>query len=142
MTASAARSRSATQIGILGAGEVARAFAQRALAAGHQVVLSNRRGPESLRPLVQTLGPGASAATPQQAAEHPVVLLAVPWLQVEACLHPLAWSGQVLVDATNAFGSDGRVEPVGASSSERVADLAPGARVVKAMNSLFMENYP
>lgn len=130
------------RIGVLGAGEVAQAFARHALAAGHEVVLSNRRGPESLGTVVRALGPGAAAARADEAADLPLVLLAIPWLQVEACLRGLSWRGQVLVDATNAFGPEGEVMDLGGrASSEVVASLAPGARVVKALNSLFMSNY-
>src|ERR1700740_1362512 len=50
------------RFGTIGAGPVALAFAREALRAGHQVVLSNRRGPESLANLVAELGNGAAAA--------------------------------------------------------------------------------
>jgi predicted dinucleotide-binding enzyme len=49
------------QIGMLGAGHVAQAVAGHAVSAGHQVVLSNRRGPASLAPVVERLGPLASS---------------------------------------------------------------------------------
>ena len=50
------------KFGTIGAGTVALAFAREALATGHQVVLSSRRGPESLGSKVADLGHGASAS--------------------------------------------------------------------------------
>ena len=65
------------KIGIIGAGTVAQTIAKHVLPFGHQVMLSNTQGPDSLAPLVKKLGPGAIAGTPQQAAEQDIVILAV-----------------------------------------------------------------
>jgi predicted dinucleotide-binding enzyme len=66
-----------------------------ALAAGHEVALSCRRGPESLAGKVAELGHGASAATVEAAASLDYVLLAVPWPNVEDALRGLpAWNGR------------------------------------------------
>ena len=65
------------EIGTIGAGAFAQA--KRALKAGHKVKLSNSRGPDSLREMVNQLGPGATAATKEEAAACEMVLLAVPW---------------------------------------------------------------
>ena len=90
------------KFGTIGAGAVALAFAREALAAGHEVVLSSRRGPESLTGKIAELGHGASAATVEAAASLDYVLLAVPWPNVEDALQGLpAWNGRVLIDATN-----------------------------------------
>ena len=134
------------RIGIIGAGEVAQSFARKAVDAGHNVVFSNSRGPESLAPLVAKFGPLAAAGTPHEVVENPIVLLALPWSRVEDALRVLpAWHGQILINPTNAFNggnpADGLVDFQGGSSSELVAALAPGARVVKAMNTLFMRNF-
>ena len=92
------------RIGFLGAGEVAQAFAIHLLNAGHEVLLSNSRGPGSLTQLVSTLGKGAKAATMDEAAKAPMVVLAVPWPKVEAVLGKLPdWEGRILIDATNHF---------------------------------------
>src|SRR5438132_13784719 len=71
------------KIGTLGAGEVAQAFAIHLLKAGHQVLLSNSRGPSSLEQLVSKLDKGARAVTMDEAARAPIVVLAVPWPKVE-----------------------------------------------------------
>ena len=74
------------EIGTIGAGAFAQAFAKRALKAGHKVKLSNGRGPESLREIVHQLGPGAMAASKKEAAACEMVLLAVPWDKVPGTL--------------------------------------------------------
>ena len=58
------------KFGTIGAGVVALAFAREALAAGHEVVLSSRHGPESLAGKVARLGDGASAARVEEAPSH------------------------------------------------------------------------
>jgi predicted dinucleotide-binding enzyme len=128
-------------IGMIGAGTVALAVAREALAKGHQVVLSSRGGPAALAGKVAELGPGALAATVQEAAALNYVLLAVPWAAVEAALSGLpAWSGRVLIDATNPFVETSpklvMADLGGVGASEIVARLALGARVVKAFNSI------
>jgi 8-hydroxy-5-deazaflavin:NADPH oxidoreductase len=129
------------KFGTIGAGTVALAFARAVLATGHEVVLSSRSGPESLARKVAKLGHGAAAAMVEEAASRDYVLLAVPWPNVEEALLGLpAWNGRVLIDATNSFieYSPNLVlaDLGGKGASEVVADLAPGARVVKAFNSI------
>ena len=130
------------RIGFLGAGAVGKAIAGHAVAHGHEVVLSNSRGPESLADLVAELGPLASAATPAEAASADLVVLAVPWTKIAESVHDLpAWDGRVVVDATNQFVSVTPTMVVAdlgdRTGSEVVADLLPGARVVKAFNTMF-----
>jgi predicted dinucleotide-binding enzyme len=133
------------EIGTIGAGDFAQAFAKRALKAGHKVKLSNSRGPESLREIFNQLGPGAMAATKEGAAACEVVLLAVPWDNVQETLARLPkWKNQILIDGTNPFhGKAGSFRPADVgnlSTSQLVAALAPGARVVKAFNHMIATN--
>jgi predicted dinucleotide-binding enzyme len=130
------------KIGFIGAGPGAQTIAKHALAAGHQVVLSNSRGPESLAALVAELGSGAAAGTAKEAAEQDFVVLAVKWWDVQAALFSVGdWKGRILVDTSNRIAS---IQPLklgdisGRTSSEIVADLAPGAKVVKAFNTVPM----
>jgi 8-hydroxy-5-deazaflavin:NADPH oxidoreductase len=81
-----------------------------------------------------------------EAASAELVLLAVPWLQVEAALTGLpSWNGRILVDATNPFVATAPklvlAELGDTGASEIVARLAPGARLVKAFNSIRMVHY-
>ena len=129
------------EIGTIGAGAFAQAFAKRALKAGHKVKLSNSRDPESLREIVNRLGREAMAANKEEAAACEMVLLAVPWDKVPETLASLPkWKNQILMDGTNPFhGKAGDFTPADVgnlSPSQLVAALAPGARVVKALNNM------
>ncbi|KIF75535.1 NADP oxidoreductase [Streptomyces sp. 150FB] len=129
-------------IGTIGAGTVAQAVARHAIAYGHHVTLSNRRGPASLETVVRELGPLASAGTAQEAARAEIVLLAVGWPDVPAAVEGLPdWNGRIVIDATNHFAALSprpEIADLGdLTGSEYVASLVPGARVVKAFNALF-----
>jgi hypothetical protein len=108
-------------------------MARTALRAGREVVIANSRDPESLRSLVSELGDGASAGTVDQAAGAGIVVIAVPWPRVPEAVQGLEWSRQIVIDATNGFDPS---DLNGRTSSEVVADLVPGARLVKAANTL------
>jgi len=120
-------------VGIIGAGRLGQAMARTARRAGRRVVIANSRGPESLASVVSALGDGVSAGTVGEAASADIVVLAVPWDRVPEALHDLDLKGQILVDATNDWAADDLQDR---TSSELVADLVPGARVVKAANTL------
>lgn len=130
------------KFGFIGAGIVAQTLARHLLLHGHEVMLSNSRGPETLSDLVSSLGTGAKAGTPIEAAEQDFVILSVMWPQMPTALSMVPdWTGRVLIDATNRFEN---MEPLvgelsGKNSSEIVAQYAPGARVIKAFNSVPME---
>ena len=96
-------------VGIIGAGRLGQAMARTALRAGRSVVIANSRGPESMMPVVTELGDGVSG---------------------------IDWKDQIVIDATNDWARD---DLDGRTSSELVADLVAGARVVKAANTLGAE---
>jgi predicted dinucleotide-binding enzyme len=128
-------------IGIIGAGHNGQALARTALRAGREVVIANSHGPESLAPVVAALGAGVSAGTVREAAAAPIVAIAVPWPSVPAAVTGLQWDGQTVIDATNAYKPDATnpftpADLGGRTSSEIVADLVRGARLVKAANTL------
>lgn len=128
--------------GTIGAGTVAQAIAGHLVAAGHKVTLSNSRGPDTLLDVVTRLGPLASAGTVAEAAAADLVFLTVPWPQVGDALAGLPeWDGRILVDTTNYFESmRPALADLGvATASEFIADRAPGARVVKAFNTLYAQ---
>jgi hypothetical protein len=129
-------------VGTLGAGTIGRGVGRFFLNAGYPVLISNSRGPDTLGDAVADLGAQARAVTMAEAAAADIVLLALPWTAVEPVLRQLpAWDGRVLIDATNAIKT---FDPPtielfdfgDRTSSEVVAGLAPGARVVKAFNHL------
>ena len=128
-------------VGTIGAGEVAQTIARRAIDAGHHVILSNSRGPESLTEPVAQLGAGASAGTVVEAAEADIVLLAVKWDQVPEAVQGVSdWSGRIVIDATNQWDTvrNAPLDLGDQTGTERNAALMPGARVVKAFNTLTM----
>ena len=127
-------------IGIIGAGRIGQVLARRLAAAGEDVVLSNR-DPRRLTALVEALGPRVRAGSVATAATAEVVVLAVPWRDLPAAVAATGvtdWQERVVVDPTNPLGPpDFRVADLGGrTSSEVVADLVPGARLVKAFNTL------
>jgi len=123
-------------VGIVGAGRLGQAMAQVAVRAGRSVAIANSRGPESLESVVSILGEGASAGTVDEVASAGVVVIAVPWDRVPEAVRGLNWTSQVVIDATNDW-SAGDLQ--GRTSSELVAELVVGARLVKAANTLSAE---
>ena len=137
------------KVGFIGAGNVTRTIGRHLLTAGHTIVVSNSRGPETIADFVADLGPGAIAGTKQQAAECDVVILAAHWVKVPEALKGVDWRGRILIDATNAH-----MDPVpdislagvtrsraalnGRTSSEIVAEMAVGARLVKSISNMPM----
>ena len=124
------------RVGIVGAGRLGQAMARTARRAGRDVVIANSRGPESLGSVVSALGEGVTPGTANEAAAGGVVVLAVPWGRVPEAIDDVQWNGQIVIDATNDWAAD---DLQGRTSSELVADLVAGARVVKAANTLGAE---
>ncbi|HVG24521.1 MAG TPA: NAD(P)-binding domain-containing protein [Thermoanaerobaculia bacterium] len=130
------------KIGIIGAGHIGATTARLFIDAGHDVAVSNSRGPETLRELVAELGPKARAMTVEEAARFgEVVLLAIP-LKDYTTLPDL--SGKIVLDAMNYYPNrDGQIAALDSgeqTSSEMVATHLCGARVVKAFNTIWFEH--
>jgi predicted dinucleotide-binding enzyme len=125
-------------IGVVGAGSIGGTVARLAAAAGHRVAVGNRRGPDSLADLVDSIGPDAHAATIDDAARFgEVVFLAVPWRTPEALPPAHLLDGKIVVDAMNPYSeSFGIIDTGPSSSSEMTAERLPGARLVKAFNTM------
>lgn len=127
------------KIGILGAGNIGAVAARLFIEAGHDVAISNSRGPESLEALVKELGPRAHAMTIAGAAGFgDVILLAVPWRSPEALPHPALLRDKIVIDAMNPYRPDGGFYDLADStSSEIVLQRIPGGRLVKAFNTIY-----
>lgn len=129
-----------TGIAVIGSGMIGSAVARLAVRAGRRVVLANSRGPASLTPLVEALGPLASAATAQQAARgSAVVVLALP---MAACLTlpPDLLADRVAVDAANHYpersGPLPELDAAQVPSSVFLQARWPRTHVVKALNAM------
>jgi len=121
---------------IIRTGNVGSALARLFARAGITVSITNRRGPDTIRPLVEELGDTVTARTLEDALAADVVFLAIPFVAVEEFARILAdWTGKTVIDATNAYGVSPDVM-AGRLSSDIVAKAVPGASVVKAFNQL------
>lgn len=129
-------------IGIIGSGAIGTAFARTLARAGIDATISNSRSPDSLKELVRELGPSIKAVTREEAARASIAFIAVNWTKLQVALAGLPdWAGRIVIDANNPIEAP-LFKPVdlqGRVSSEVVADLVPGARVVKAFNHLRAE---
>ena len=128
------------KIGIIGAGRIGQAVASRLVTAGHEVMLSNAAGPESLGAATEALGREAHAGTVQHAAAYgEVVFVAIP-VAAMFDLPAAELDGKIVVDATNYYPQrDGQIPELddgSIGSSELLARDLPGSRVVKAMNTM------
>jgi 8-hydroxy-5-deazaflavin:NADPH oxidoreductase len=127
------------KIGILGSGNIGATAARLFVAAGHEVAVSNSRGPDSLRELIRELGPQAHAMTLRDATRFgDVILLAVPWRSPEALPEPELLRNKIVIDAMNPYRPDGGFYDLGGSTaSEIVQERLPGSRLVKAFNTIY-----
>jgi len=130
------------KIGIIGAGNIGATAARLFVKAGHEIAISNSRGPDSLRELVTLLGPRAYAMTVEEAARFgDMVLLAAPWRVPEALPKPETVAGKIVIDAMNPYKPDFTLYDLGDStSSEETAKRLPGARLVKAFNTIYHQH--
>lgn len=130
------------RIGIVGAGMIGGTAARLFVRAGHEVAVSNSRGPETLRELVDELGHAAHAATAEDVARFgDVVLLAVPWRNPEALPSAELLRGKIVIDAMNPYTLDGGVTDLGdCTSSEETLKRLPGVRLVKAFNTIWYQH--
>jgi len=125
-------------IGVIGSGMIGGTAAALFVRAGHQVAISNARGPASLASLIEHLGPNAQAATVDEAATFgEIVLVAIPFGKYQT-LPAASLRNKVVVDAMNYYPQrDGWMKFGDLTSSEVVARHLPGARLVKAFNTMY-----
>jgi predicted dinucleotide-binding enzyme len=125
-------------IGFLGAGRLAQMLAPKAAQAGWKVILSNSRGPDSLKDLVDGIDGDVTAATPaDMVRDADVVMLAIRWPDIAAATAGIDWTGKVVIDATNnRLGPkpEDVIDIGDVLSSDIVAGHVVGARLVKAFN--------
>jgi len=125
------------RIGIIGSGRIGGTLARLLTAAEHEIALSHGSDPVALREQIAELGPKARAASSDEVADFgEVVILAIPW-QNRQQLPADRLKGKIVVDAMNPYRPDGGLYDLERSTStEEVAMVLPGSRLVKAFNTL------
>ena len=134
------------KIGIIGSGHIGGNLGIHLASAGHRVLFSSRH-PEELKDLAKEAGQNAKIGTVTEAAEFgDVIILSVPYWAVEEVAEKTGALGEkVIIDTTNPYPErDGQfaamVRRSERAASEFVADAFPGARLVKAFNTIYYEH--
>ncbi|MDX6327806.1 MAG: 8-hydroxy-5-deazaflavin:NADPH oxidoreductase [Streptomycetaceae bacterium] len=133
-----------TTVGFIGSGQIGSAVARLAIEAGHRVVLSNSRGPETLADLITELGPQASAASSTDAAAAgDIVVITVP-VKAFPNLPAAPLVGKTVIDTCN-YGPerDGPIPELddkSLTSSALLLRYLPDAVLVKAFNNIFYKH--
>lgn len=132
------------KIGIIGAGHIGANAARLFVKAGHEVVISNSRGPQTLETLVEELGDNATSGTVEQARDFgDVVFISIP-LGKYTELPVEGWDGKIVIDSNNYYPErDGNIPELDSgetTSSELLLNHLPGARIVKGFNTIWFEH--
>jgi hypothetical protein len=132
------------RIGFIGSGRIGGTLARQLVALGHEVAVSNSRGPDTLAELVGELGERARAMTAPEAARWgELIVVSVPFGRYRE-LPTDGLEGKVVIDTNNYYsGRDGNFPELDedrTTSSELLQAHLPGARVVKAFNGINWEH--
>jgi predicted dinucleotide-binding enzyme len=130
------------RIGLIGAGNIGSTIARLAVDHGHEVTLSNSRGPETLAGLSEDLGERASAGTTAEAAGADVVVVTIP-LRAYRNVPVAELAGKTVIDTNNYYPErDGHfveLDDGSTTSSGLLAEHLPTSNVVKAFNTVYFE---
>lgn len=132
-----------TTVGLIGSGRIGGTVAKLAVAAGHPVILSNSRGPDTLQDLAAQLGPPARAGTGEEAATGDLVVVTIPLRAFRnVAAGPLA--GKVVLDTCNYYPQrDGQIAELDSgalTSSELIQQHLAESAVVKVFNNIFFKH--
>jgi predicted dinucleotide-binding enzyme len=129
-----------TTVGLIGSGRIGGTVARLAVTAGHRVLLSNSRAPDTLKDLAAELGPLARATTGQEAAGGELVVVAIP-LRAVPSVPPGPLAGRVVIDTCNYYprrdGQFPELDSGALTSSELIQRRLPSSAVVKAFNNIY-----
>lgn len=126
------------KVAIIGAGNVGKALGGSLARAGHEVTLAAGH-PEHAAEAANEIGATAAESSAVAARDADVVILAVPYQAAEEVATDLApvIEGHTVVDVTNPLKPDlSDLAVDGTSAAEEIQRRLPGARVVKAFNTL------
>jgi predicted dinucleotide-binding enzyme len=131
------------KIGIIGSGNIGGTAAKLFAKAGHDVAISNSRGPESLKSFVSSVGSNILANTVEDAIKFgEVIVLAIPWRRRQDLLSvSKLFEGKIVIDAMNPYSENFELIDLGNStSSEEVLKQIPNSRLIKAFNTIYYEH--
>jgi 8-hydroxy-5-deazaflavin:NADPH oxidoreductase len=132
------------KIGIIGSGNIGGTAAKLFSNAGHDVAISNSRGPESLASFVNSIGPNIKAKTVEGAIKFgDVILLAIPWRRRQDLLSVSElFDRKIVIDAMNPYSETFEVIDLGncTSSEEVLKQIPSSSRLVKAFNTIYYEH--
>ena len=131
-------------IGFIGSGNIGSTLARLSVGAGHDVVISNRRGPHTLAELASQLGSRAKAGTPTEAAEAgDLVVVTVP-LKAYRDVPAKPLRGKVVIDTNNYYPDrDGHIDELddeSTTTSELLQRHLADSHVVKAFNNIYVDH--
>lgn len=131
------------KIGIIGSGNIGGNIGKNWAKAGHEVMFSSRH-PEELKQMADEVG--AKVGTTEEAAEFgEVILLAIPYGKVPDLAEQVNLDNKILIDAGNPYPQrDGEmaqkvIDDRQQTATGYIASLFPGAKTVKAFNSIFYQ---
>jgi len=132
------------KIGIIGAGNIGANAAKLFVKAGHEIVIANSRGAETLNDLVAELGEKAQAVSIEEAAQFgEIVFISIPFGKYKT-LPANAFDGKIVVDSNNYYpdrdDSYAELDDNKTTSSEMLAEHLRGARIVKGFNTIWFEH--
>jgi predicted dinucleotide-binding enzyme len=129
------------KIGIIGAGMIGATLARLFAESGHEVAISNSRGPETLSDVIEEIGHGVQAMTVEKAAAFgDLVVEAIPFGHYKE-LPAIVLGEKILISASNYYpGRDGAIDFRGHAQSELIAQHLPVTMVVKAFNTIWYKH--
>jgi predicted dinucleotide-binding enzyme len=126
------------RIAVMGTGRMGTGLTTGFAKAGHDVVFGSR-DPSGADEAVRASGASGAVTHGEAVRDAEVVVLAVPWVGVEATLAELGdLAGKVVIDITNPYVDGGIKTDV--NTTERIQEWAPGARVVRGWNHVYAIN--